>query len=83
MKFEVIYEQTIRQRARFVVEVEDEKELMKVLGKVEGGLRAIRSDSLDDVGFGFQERNVSVLESCNDWDWDGGVPEYYDHNEIQ
>lgn len=49
MKFEVIYEQTIKQQARFEVEVTNEKELYAVLDRLDSYLDYVFSERLSDI----------------------------------
>ena len=83
MKFEVIYEQTIKQQARFEVEVENETELMEILEKLDIDLRAMHSERLDDIKFALLDRGLAALDFEEDYYSEGECPEYYDHNEVR
>lgn len=83
MKFEVIYEQTIKQQARFEVEVENETELIEILEKLDIDLRAMHSERLDDIKFALLDRGLAALDFEEDYYSEGECPEYYDHNEVR
>ncbi len=83
MKFEVIYEQIIKQQARFEVKVENETELIGILEKLDMDLRAMHSERLDDIKFALLDRGIAALDFEEEYYSEGECPEYYDHNEVK
>ncbi len=83
MKFEVIYEQDMKQQASFKVEVENEDELMEMLDKLDADLRAMHSERLDDIKFALLDRGIPALDFEEDYYSSFERPEYYDHNKVK
>jgi hypothetical protein len=83
MKFEVIYEQTIKQQASFKVEAENENELMEMMDKLDADLRAMHSERLDDIKFALLDRCIVAVDFEENYYSEGECPEYYDHNEVR
>ena len=83
MKYEVIYEQKVRQQARWVVECESEDALNDVLDKTESDMNKRGFDRLDDFDYLLKnKKGIKVIEFEEEYfeEWD--APEYYDHNKV-
>lgn len=83
MKFEVIYEQVIRNQTMFEIEAENEDALLKALDEAEEDMKLYDGDDIDCLKFSL--RSVPYIKIANvneDYyvSWD--APEYYDHNKV-
>ena len=83
MKFEVIYEQPVRQQSRFVVDVTNEKELYALLDRLDSYLDHVFSERLSDIRYFFDDQDIKLISFEENYFLEGDKPEYYDHNKVR
>lgn len=79
-KFEVIYEQKVVERSRYIIECESESVLDTALEHAENDMIEGGFDTFDDFYFSLKkQKEINVVKVNENYEEDWEVPEYYDH----
>lgn len=80
MEFNVIYEQTVKKQARYIIECDDAEALNAALDMAEMDMQQRYGDRFDDLLDSLRKLpGIKVVQYDEEYSEDWDAPEYYDH----